>query len=122
MFKKYSGKPSKQRKRHFNAPLHKKHNLMSSHLAISLRNKVGARSLPLRKGDKVRIMRGDFKDYEGEITKVDLKAIKVYVEGAVIEKADGTNVEYPIHPSNLEIIDVDRKDEMRDKAIGRKGE
>jgi len=122
MFKKYSGKPSKQRKRHFNAPLHKKHSLVSSHLATSLRNKVDARSLPLRKGDKVRVMRGDFKHHEGEITKVDLKAIKVYVDGAVVEKADGTKIEYPIHPSNLEIIDVDRKDEMRDKAIGRKGE
>ncbi|KYC44912.1 MAG: 50S ribosomal protein L24P [Candidatus Methanofastidiosum methylothiophilum] len=122
MMKKYSEKPSKQRKRHFNAPLHKKHNLMSSHLAVSLRSKVNARALPLRKGDKVRVMRGDFKDHEGEITKVDLKAIRVYVDGAVVEKADGTRIEYPIHPSNLEIIDIDRKDEMRDKAIERKGE
>ena len=122
MMKKYSGNTSKQRKRHFSAPFHKKHSLMSAHLAASLRGKINARSLPLRKGDKVRIMRGDFKDYEGEITKVDLKAIQVYVDGAVVEKADGTRIEYPIHPSNIEIIDINRKDEMRDKAIERKGE
>ena len=95
---------------------------MSSHIATSLRNKVNARSLPLRKGDKVRVMRGDFKDHEGEITKIDLKSIKVYVDGAIVEKADGTRIEYPIHPSNLEIIDINKKDEMREKAIERKGE
>lgn len=120
--KKYSEKPSKQRKRHFNAPLHKKHSLVSSHISSTLSGKVNSRSLPLRKGDKVRVMRGDFKDHEGEITKVDLKAIKVYVDGATIEKTDGTKVQYPIHPSNLEIVDIDRKDDMRDRAIKRKGE
>lgn len=122
MMKKYSEKPSKQRKRHFNAPLHKKHKLMSAHLDSKLREKLGTRSLPLRKGDKVRVMRGDFKDHEGEITRVDLKGIRVYIDGAVVEKADGTKIEYPMHPSNIEIIEVERKDEMRDKAIERKGE
>lgn len=122
MMKKYSEKPSKQRKRHFNAPLHKKHKLVSAHLDPKLKDKLGTRSLPLRKGDKVRVMRGDFKDHEGEITKVDLKALKVYIDGAVVEKADGTRFEYPIHPSNLEILEVNRKDEIRDKSIERKGE
>jgi large subunit ribosomal protein L24 len=56
-----SKKPSKQRKAMYQAPLHRKHKLFSAHLSKELRKQWNKRSLPVRKGDEVKIMRGKFK-------------------------------------------------------------
>ncbi len=108
-----SRKPSKQRKRLFNAPLHQRQKMVAAHLSKELRKELGTRSLPVRRGDTVLIMRGKFRGHKGKVAKVDLKNLRVYVEGAVVKKANGQEVLVPIHPSNLMIIEVDRSDERR---------
>ncbi|MEM4738276.1 MAG: 50S ribosomal protein L24, partial [Acidilobaceae archaeon] len=60
-----SSQPRKQRLALFTAPLHTRQKLMSAPLSPELREKYGVKNLPVRKGDKVRIMRGDFKGHEG---------------------------------------------------------
>ncbi|WP_456471956.1 50S ribosomal protein L24 [Methanocaldococcus sp.] len=109
--------PRKQRKALYNAPLHLRRKVMSAMLSKELKEKLGKNSIPVRKGDVVRIMRGDFKGLEGEVTKVDLKRYRIYVEGAYNRKADGKEVPYPIHPSNVMIIKLYDKDEKRFKNI-----
>lgn len=116
-----SKQPRKQRKFLHNAPLHIRHKIMSANLSKELRKEYNRRSLPVRKGDKVEIMRGDFKGHQGRIEKVDLKNYKVYVEGATIQKVDGTTTYFPIHPSNLQIIELNLEDEKRIKVLERKG-
>ncbi|AAM02432.1 50S ribosomal protein L24 [Methanopyrus kandleri] len=116
-----SSQPRKQRKAFFNAPLHKRQKLMSATLHPELRKKFNRRSLPVRRGDMVRIMRGDFKGHEGEVVEVDLKRLRIYVEGATIERANGEKVYYPIHPSNVMIIEPNLDDPMRRKIIERSG-
>ncbi|MHC1605365.1 MAG: 50S ribosomal protein L24 [Candidatus Methanofastidiosia archaeon] len=113
--------PRKQRKRLYNMPNHKRHRLMSVRLSDSLREKYGTRSLPIRKGDKVIIERGDYTGHEGDVTSVDRKNTKIGVEGANMEKTDGTEKFYPIHPSNVVITKLDTSDEMRKKSIEKKG-
>ncbi len=108
-----SSQPRKQRKRLFNAPLHVRQKIVAAHLSKELRKELGARSLPVRKGDTVLIMRGRFRGHKGKVARVDLKELKVYVEGAVVKKANGQEVMVPIHPSNLLIVEVDRSDERR---------
>ena len=108
-----SYQPRKQRKRQFKAPLHRRQKMVAAHLSKELRKELKTRSLPVRKGDTVRIMRGKFRGVEGKVVRVDLKKIRVYVEGVTVKKADGTERLVPIHPSNLLIIDVDRSDERR---------
>ena len=94
-----SKKPSKQRKALFNAPFHKRQKLMSAPLSESLRSEilekygVWVRSFPVRSGDSVIITRGDFKGAEGKIAKVDLKKLRVFVDGVTKEKSDGTTYE-----------------------------
>jgi len=105
--------PRKQRKLQANAPLHRRQKMVAAHLSPELRKELKTRSLPVRKGDTVRIMRGKFRGKEGKVTDVDLTRCRVYVEGITVRKADGTERPYPIHPSNLLIIDVDRSDERR---------
>lgn len=95
--------------------------MMSANLSKELREEYNRRSMPLRKGDKVEVTRGDFKGHEGKVDKVDLKRYRVFVEGATIQKVDGTSVYFPIHPSNLRIVDLNLDDEKRVKILERKG-
>ncbi len=115
-----SSKPSKQRKALYNAPLHKLHKLMNAPLSRDLRDKYGVKRLPVRTGDVVRILRGDWKGHEGKVTRVDLKRNRIYIEGVQIKKADGTPIYYPIHPSKVMIIKLDLSDKWRRKIIERR--
>lgn len=115
-----SSQPRKQRLALFTAPLHTRQKLMSAPLSPELREKYGVKNLPIRKGDKVRIMRGDFKGHEGSIVKVDLRKLRIYVDGVTIKKLDGTPRFVPIHPSKVMIISLDLKDKMRREIIERR--
>ncbi len=117
-----SRQPRKQRKAYFNAPLHARQKLMSAPISPELREKYGVRSLPIRVGDKVRVMRGDFKGHEGKVVKVDLKRYRIYVDGVVIKKATGDTVFRPLHPSKVMIIELNLEDEWRKKIIERRAE
>lgn len=117
---KSSSKPRKQRKYAIKAPLHIKRKLVSSHLAESLRSKYKIRSLPLRKGDTVKIMRGQFKKKTGKVARVDLKKTRIYIEGIEMVKKDGSKIPYPIHPSNLLIEILVLEDKQRKELVERK--
>lgn len=110
----------KQRKYRYNAPLHIKQKFVGTHLSKELHKKYNRRAMNLRKGDGVKVMRGQFKNKVGKIEEVSLKKIKVYVSGIEVVKRDGTKARYPIHPSNLIITEVNMDDKMRNKILGRK--
>ena len=114
-----SAKPRKQRKALFNAPMHKYPKLMSAHLAPELREQYKRRSFPVRVGDKVKIMRGEFKGVEGKVTKVDRENQVVFVENVTVKKTDGTNVNRPIHVSNVMITELNLDDPYRKQALVR---
>lgn len=113
-----SKKPSKQRKYVYNAPLHLRRKLMAAHLSKELREKYKLRSLPVRKGDKVKVMRGQFKGVIGSVERVDLKNYRVYLDNVWIRKKDGSKVKYPIHPSNLMIVELNLSDKRRLAKLG----
>ena len=112
--------PGKQRKRLFNAPAHIRHKLMSAPLSHELTASKGAKTLPVRKGDTILIKRGDNKGFEGKVSRVDLKAFRIYIEGLTREKVDGTNIFIPIHPSKVEIRNLNLDDKWRKKILERK--
>jgi len=114
-----SKKPGKQRKYLYNAPLHRRQKMMGTLLSDDLQEKIGRRNLSLRKGDTVKVLRGDFKGHEGRVEKVDLKTYRVFVEGVNRSKADGTKRFYPVSSSNLQIIKLELKDEKRKKGMER---
>lgn len=110
--------PRKQRKARYNAPAHARGKYLSASLSKELRDKVGTRTLPIRSGDKVRVLRGDFKGHEGEVLTVDYGSYKVTIEEVTLSKPDGTSTFLPVDPSNLVIIDADLKDDKRLKNKG----
>ena len=111
----------KQRKYRKNAPLHIKQKFMAAHLSKELRKKYKKRSLTVRKGYNVRIMRGQYKKQTGKIMEVNLRDNKVNIDGIQHVKRDGTKTFYPIHPSNLQIIELSTDDKKtRMKLSGEK--
>lgn len=113
-------KPGKSRKRANTAPKHKKSKSIAGHLSERLRKELGRRSIPLRKGDTVKILRGSFKGKEGKITNVDRGRKKIFVEKIIRKKSDGTEFEVAIDPSKIIVRDIDKSDKKRIKKKGGK--
>ena len=114
---KSSKKPRKQRKYLANAPLHIKKDFLSAHLSKELRKKYKTRNISIRKGDRVKIMRGQFRGKIGKVTDVNKKKIRVFVEGVEITKRDGSKAFCPLHPSNLLITELNIEDKLRKEKI-----
>lgn len=112
-FWKGSSQKRKQRKYAHNAPLHIKHKFLGASLAKELRTEYSTRTLPVRKGDTVKVISGQFKDQSGKVSKVVLARSRVYVDGLGVKRSDGTLALYPIHPSNLRITKLDTSDKAR---------
>ena len=117
---KSSRQPRKQRKYRYNAPNHVRHKLLSAHLSKDLRKQFQRRSLPIRKGDEVEITTGSLKKTRGLVDRVDMKKLKVYIEGVKVKKVDGSQVSKPVDPSNVKIIRLNLTDKMRVKVLERK--
>src|SRR4030042_368802 len=115
-----SKKARKQRKFLFNAPIHIKRKMLASHLSKALREKYNKRSMPIRKGDEVLIMRGKFKGRTGKISKIKLDKRFAYIEGVSRKRTIGTDVLVPFHTSNLQITNLTLDDKMRVKILDRK--
>ena len=109
----------KQRKYRYNAPLHLRHKFLSAQLSKELRKKYGKRSLPLRKGDEVLVMRGQFKKKKAKVVSLDLAKTRIVLEGLQHTKRDGTKVAAPLHPRAVQIQSLVLEDKERITALGR---
>ncbi len=114
---KSSSQPRKQRKYIENAPLHVKGKFLNAHLSVDLRKKYGKRSFRLKKGDKVKIMSGQFAKKTAKVVSVDLKNSRVRLENIELIKKDGSKVQYPLHASKLMIIEFNTDDKARMKRL-----
>lgn len=117
-----SSKPRKQRKLLYNAPYHKLSKLMSAHLSPQLREKYNRRSFPVKVGDTVKILRGEYRGIEGKVSGVDRKRQYLYVENVTMKKADGTTKPRPIHVSNVMITQLKLDDKYRQAVLTKGGE
>ncbi|MEM1538556.1 MAG: 50S ribosomal protein L24 [Candidatus Nezhaarchaeales archaeon] len=115
-----SSKPSKQRLALIKAPKHKRRKLLSASLSKELKKQYGFRSLPVRKGDTVMVMRGDYTGHVGKVLKSIPETGRIHIEGVTMKKADGTEVFVPIAASKVVITKLDLSDELRKKAVERK--
>jgi large subunit ribosomal protein L24 len=106
----------KQRKYRFNAPVHIRSRFVSSHLSKDLKVKHKIRSIALRKGDTVKILRGRFKGQSAKVDVVDRKDLKVYLENMKIAKKDGTEVPIALDASNLIVTSLNLDDKRRIKS------
>ncbi|RXW18735.1 hypothetical protein EST38_g7131 [Candolleomyces aberdarensis] len=92
---------------------------MSSALSRELRTKHNTRSLPIRKDDEVRIVRGKFKGREGKVLQVYRKKWVIHVDRVQRDKSNGASSPIGIHPSNVVIINI-KLDKDRRAILDRK--
>mgnify|MGYP006285212617 CR=1 FL=1 len=113
--------PRKARKRTKTARNAVLKRMVSAHLSESLRKKFSTRSLGVKVGDSVKILRGKFKNERGKVEAINYTAQKLFIEGIETQKADGTKAKVGVHSSNVLLTDVDTSDKWRKKIIERKG-
>ena len=75
-----------------------------------------------RKGDTVKVVRGDHAGTEGAVEDVDIKRCTIKVAGVSNYRADGTEVPRTIHPSNVVIVKLELDDAEREKIFERRSE
>ncbi|KAF8643868.1 hypothetical protein AX16_008884 [Volvariella volvacea WC 439] len=109
----------KSRKAHFSAPSSVRRKIMSSALSKELRVKHNTRSLPVRKDDEVRIVRGKYKGREGKVTQVYRKKWVIHVDRVQRDKSNGASAPIGIHPSNVVITNI-KLDKDRRAILERK--
>jgi large subunit ribosomal protein L24 len=115
-------KPTKQRRMLYQAPDHIRYKLFAAPLSPELKTSHKVKTVPVRSGDTVRILRGDHKGFEGKITRVDRRKYRVYVEGLTRETVDGTSIFVPVHPSKIMITNLNLDDKFRKEILERKKE
>lgn len=102
-------------------PPHLRKKKMGARLSPDLASEHEIRNLPVREGDTVMVITGSFKDTEGKVIRVDRKNFRVYIKEVAIEKAEGSEYNFPIAISRVMITKLE-KDKWRDKIIARKTE
>lgn len=115
-----SRQPRKQRKAIADSPWHRRRKLVSAHLAedyLEDRKRKLPRALPVRKGDIVKVIRGEHRGREGKVSSVDYRSLRITIEELTYGKADKKQVAKPIHPSNVIIKKLDETDPLRLKRF-----
>jgi large subunit ribosomal protein L24 len=109
-------KSDTERKRYHTEKLHKRKNRLHVHISKDLRTKlkVKKRSLLVRKGDTVRILRGPEKGKEVKVSRVNVLRRKVFAEGVLARNARGREVGIPLEPSNLVLTGLESTPERKE--------
>lgn len=90
-------------------------------LSRELREKYRRRTVRPRVGDSVKIVRGEFKNIEGKVTKVIPKEGRLNVEGVTREKQKGGTSSVPVYSSNVVITSLKLDDKFRKKKLEAQG-
>ncbi len=109
--------PRRQRRALFRAGLFHRHKRMAVALSRELRSRYGRRSLPLRKGDTVRVMAGSFRGREERIARVDLRGFSVTLDNVAVKKVDQKLKPLPIRPSHLILTKLNLSDPWRRRIL-----
>ena len=109
----------KQRKYRFNAPKHVKGKFLSAHLSKELKQKHGIRHIRARKGDTVKIVRGQFSGKIGKIDHVEVNKERLFITGVEEIKKEGSKRMIPIKASKVIITELSFEDKKRKKRLER---
>ena len=110
----------KQRKAHFAAPSGDRRKLLSARLSKELRSKYHIRSIPVRVGDEVKILKGKSRRRTGKVIQVYRKKWCIHVDKITRDKQNGQSVQIPIKTAYVVIeklhLDKDRKAAIEKRA------
>jgi len=112
-----SAQPRKVRAAIYSGSVRVRNKSLSSTLSKDLKEKHSYDHVTLRKGDTVKIMRGDFKGIEGKVSKTFSKSGRITVEGVTREKLKGGTVPVKVNASKVMVTSLNLDDKLRRKAL-----
>jgi large subunit ribosomal protein L24 len=116
--KHYSTQPRKQRLFGYNRNAHDRSRAMSAHLSDELLKEYSRmRSLTVRKGDTVKVVRGAFKGQVAKVIKVFPRKGMISIEEATLTKADNKKVARLFRPSKVILTKLDLSDPWRREKL-----
>lgn len=86
-------------------------------LSRELRKRFGRRSVPVRKGDTVRVLEGSFKGREERVAKVDRRDYSVTLDNVTLKTADEKMKPLGLRPGRLVITRLNLSDAWRRRAM-----
>ena len=95
--------------------------MLSARLSNDLTKNHKVRRLPVRTGDSVRVMRGDFAGLEGKVQRVDYSNGRIFVEGMAREKSAGLSSQLPVHVTKVRITNLNLSDKWRSGLLAERG-
>lgn len=104
-----SKQPRKQKKYRANAPLHVRTDFLNANLSKDLREKYKKKTMRIKNGDSVRIMRGKFRGKTGKVNGIYNAQSKITIEGIQTNKRDGSKASVKIQPSNVQIKETSER-------------
>jgi len=119
--KNVSSAARKTRKAHFGATSVERARRMSCGLSKDLFQQYNVRSMPVRKDDTVKVVRGKFgsRNHSGKVVAVYRKKYVIHVQRANVEKSNGSSVPVGIQPSDCIITEL-KMDKSRKAMLARK--
>jgi len=133
-----SNKPGKNRLEQIKAPLHIRRKRMRARLITDDPDLQAVRTVTVRVGDEVEVLRGDFgnpnsvkSDSRGKrlgqsrgraglkakVASVNTTSGMIFVDGLTMTTADGKEEAIPIHPSNIIVTALYEGDPLRIKQL-----
>ncbi|MGI0070998.1 MAG: 50S ribosomal protein L24 [Thermoplasmata archaeon] len=109
--------PRRQRKALYTAHTFQRRRRMTVPLSRDLRARFHARSLPLRKGDTVRVLAGSFVGREERVARVDRRSYSVILDNVTLKTGEEKLKPLPIRTTHLVITRLNLSDAWRRRAL-----
>ncbi|WOV93038.1 MAG: 50S ribosomal protein L24 [Candidatus Nitrosoabyssus spongiisocia] len=111
-------KPTKMRNMQtYRATFNKRSKGVSCALSTNLRKKYDARNIRVVTGDGVTVVRGEYKQVQGKVSKVSTLNGRLAIDGIKKEKGKGEKFDVMIHASAVVITDLNTDDQWRMKKL-----
>jgi ribosomal protein uL24 len=109
--------PRRQRKALYNAPTAERRVRMTVPLSRELRARFTRRSLPVRKGDTVRVLAGSFAGREERVAKVNRRSYTVTLDNVTLKTADEKMKPLSLGVGHLVITRLNLSDPWRRRSM-----
>jgi len=109
--------PRRQRKALYTADAFERRRRMTVLLSRELRGRFHRRSVPVRKGDTVRVLAGSFAGREERVAKIDRRAYSVTLDNVTLKTADEKLKPLGLRPGRLVITRLNLSDPWRRRSL-----
>jgi len=109
--------PRRQRRAVYNADTFERRLRMTVPLSRELRSRFHIRSVPLRKGDTVRVMKGSFVGREERVAKMDRRSYTVTLDNVTLKSGEEKLKPLPVRTNHLLIVRLNLADAWRRRSL-----